>query len=102
MTAALDSSAARAVFLTTQEALANIARHARASNVHIDLNRADDSVILVVSDDGTGFDPQEALRTVGHGLANMRARAEDLGGSFDIQSGPGEGTTIRLSLPLSP
>ncbi len=97
----LDFTTSRAVFLTTQEALANVARHARASNVELTLEKAGETLHLRVSDDGKGFNPQQALQSVGHGLANMRARAEDLGGGFEIQSAPGEGTTIDLTLPLN-
>ncbi len=91
----------QAVFLTAQEALANIARHARATSVTVDLNRDADSIWLNVSDDGQGFDIQQKDQTVGHGLANMRARAEELGGSFTVESVIDQGTSIRLHLPLS-
>ena len=89
----------RAIFLTTQEALANIARHARAKKVNISLRCTPLRVNLSIQDDGRGFDSgNEALR-VGHGLANMQARAESLGGMFDLQSTPGAGTTVELDLP---
>jgi len=91
----------RAIFLTTQEALANIARHARAKKVDIFLQCSASEVILSVRDDGRGFDStNEALR-VGHGLANMQARAESLRGSFDLESTPGLGSIITLTLPLA-
>ena len=89
----------RAIFLTTQEALANIARHARAKKVNISLRCTPLRVNLSIQDDGRGFDSgNEALR-VGHGLANMQARAESLGGIFELQSTPGAGTTVELDLP---
>jgi signal transduction histidine kinase len=89
----------RAIFLTTQEALANIARHARAKRVNIALHYNAGRVLLKIQDDGRGFDTgNEALR-IGHGLANMQARAEGLGGVFDIRSKPDGGTTITLDLP---
>jgi signal transduction histidine kinase len=90
----------QAVFLTAQEALANIARHARATSVELELNRDAHSIWLNVSDDGQGFDIQQKDQTVGHGLANMRARAEELGGSFAVESVIEQGTSIRLRLPL--
>ena len=90
----------QAVFLTAQEALANIARHARATSVSVELNRDADSIWLNVSDDGQGFDIQLKDQTVGHGLANMRARAEELGGSFEVESVIEQGTSIRLRLPV--
>jgi len=90
----------QAIFLTAQEALANIARHARASRVGLDLSGDADSIWLRVADDGRGFDIRQKEQTVGHGLANMRARAEELGGSFKVDSELGKGTTIQLRLPL--
>ena len=96
----LPLSLGRAIFLTTQEALANIARHARAKKVEIALHCTADEVTLSVRDDGRGFEAaNEALR-VGHGLANMQARAESLRGSFDLESTPGHGSTVILTLPL--
>ncbi|MFZ1398600.1 MAG: GAF domain-containing sensor histidine kinase [Candidatus Promineifilaceae bacterium] len=91
---------ARSLFLTTQEALANIARHAHAEQVLINIETQDDNVILRVSDDGRGFDMASKSYSVGHGLSNMRARAEDLNGSFSIKSTPGKGTTVKLTFPL--
>lgn len=91
----------RAIFLTTQEALANIARHARATKVNIALHYNPLRVMLTVQDDGRGFDTtNEALR-LGHGLANMQARAESLAGQFDLRSKSGQGTTLVLDLPRS-
>jgi signal transduction histidine kinase len=96
-----------AIFLTTQEALANIARHARASHVVIRLKRTPAStsssatVNLVVEDNGVGFDFEVQETYAGHGLANMRTRAEELGGEFDVRASPGRGTAVRLTLPLS-
>ncbi len=96
----LPTSLARAIFLTTQEAMANVARHARASNVMLTLMRSDSSVTLSINDDGLGFDPYDDTRRVGHGLANMQARSEGLGGTFRVRSQPGQGTTITMRLPI--
>ena len=96
----LPPASARAVFLTTQESLANVARHARAENVTLTLVRSDSVVTLVINDDGQGFDPHDESRRVGHGLANMQERADGLGGLFKIRSAPGQGTTATLRLPL--
>jgi len=90
----------RAIFLTTQEALANVARHARAKGVDITLHCTDDRVILSVRDNGRGFDASNESLRVGHGLANMQARAESLHGTFNIQASPGRGTSVILDLPL--
>ena len=91
----------RAIFLTTQEALANVARHARAKHVNVALHRNPNRVVLIVQDDGRGFDTSNEALRVGHGLANMQARAESLGGLFDIQSATGSGTTVTLDFPRS-
>lgn len=93
---------ARAIFFTTQEALANVARHARAKEVEITLRRLDKAVMLRVQDDGRGFDMRLKSASVGHGLSNMRARAEELQGSFQLESAPGQGTAVTLTLPLYP
>jgi signal transduction histidine kinase len=60
-----------------------------------------DFIWLNVSDDGQGFDIKQKDLTVGHGLANMRTRAEELGGSFAVESVIEQGTSIRLRLPVS-
>lgn len=99
----LSTPAARAVFLTTQEALANIARHAKATQVEIRTVKVGNNMKLTVTDNGRGFEVDKKKKSsVGHGLSNMRARAEALKGSFHIDSAPGEGTKITLILPLNP
>ena len=92
---------ARAIFLTTQEALANIARHARASKVTIEVapHVNNQLITLTIMDDGRGFDTSQQNNMVGHGLSNMRARAESLNGSFGIYYVLGRGTKITMTLP---
>jgi signal transduction histidine kinase len=97
--ASLPTPIARAIFLTTQEALANIARHARATQVTVKAHQQEGCIRLVVADNGRGFDSATQNQTIGHGLSNMRARAEELQGTCSIWSTPGEGTRIELSLP---
>ena len=80
-----------------QEALANIRRHAAASTVHIALSRDDTSSTLTVTDDGRGFDPTAV--DAGYGLTGMRNRAVTFGGTCAVESAPGAGTTLRVSLP---
>ncbi|MCA9973470.1 MAG: GAF domain-containing sensor histidine kinase [Anaerolineales bacterium] len=101
MLVGLQAPLARALFLTTQEALANVARHARANQVHVRVQRTPSLIKLTIRDDGRGFDMRVQARTVGHGLSNMRARAEELQGSFAIDSAPGGGTKIVVSLPTA-
>lgn len=96
----LSSDISRALFFTTQEALANVARHARASNVTIRARRDEETIALQVEDNGVGFDVKNKTQTTGHGLANMRARSEELGGQFDVVSEVGGGTCLQFRLPL--
>jgi signal transduction histidine kinase len=63
------------------------------------LSCTDQEVTLTVRDDGRGFDPEAETVRIGHGLANMQARAEGLGGSFRIRATPAQGTAITLQLP---
>lgn len=98
--AAVPPSHGQALFLTAQEALANIARHARASHVDLTIERTSNRLQMQVVDDGLGFNASQQQQTVGHGLANMQARAEELGGQFTVESQPGEGTNLHISLPL--
>ena len=97
---ALPAAVARTIFLTTQEALANVARHARANEVTVEIWQEPEMIILCIEDDGVGFNVNEQTQSVGHGLANMRARAEELNGSFIIQSAPAKGTQICLRVPI--
>lgn len=97
--AALPTAVSRAIFLTTQEALANVARHARATQVIIEAQRIDNTIELSIVDNGRGFDTDKQDQTIGHGLSNMRARAEELQGVCSIESAPGQGTRIELIFP---
>jgi len=82
-----------------REALANVARHAEASAAEIELSDDGRAFRLEVIDDGRGFDTATAPRPGHHGLANMRERAERMGGVLEIASREGRGTRIILSLP---
>jgi two-component system NarL family sensor kinase len=81
-----------------QELLTNVARHAQASQVLVQLVRHPDALHLVVEDDGQGFDT--SLSRAGVGLRSVRARAEYLGGTLEVQSAPGQGTTVSFELKL--
>ena len=92
------------IFRTAQEALRNVADHANASHVTVNLESDDAAVVALIRDDGEGFDPAVAAarREEGHfGLALLVDRAADLGGRLTIDSTPGEGTAIRLEVPSS-
>jgi signal transduction histidine kinase len=90
------------LFRIAQEALRNAARHSRASKVKLSLQTTNGSVQLTVSDDGVGFDPARTnfRRSLGH--ASMRERAHLAGGSLAVESAPGRGTRVLVSLPLKP
>jgi len=90
---------AMSLFHICQEALANVAKHANASKVTIDLWTTADRVLLEVSDDGQGFEIGKTNKTVGHGLANMQTRVQNVGGDVDITSEPDEGTSILAWVP---
>ncbi len=85
---------------TVQEALRNVERHARASEVRILLDRTETEALLEVIDDGDGFDPD--LPTAGFGLTGMRARIETEGGRLQLDSRRGAGTALRAVLPSTP
>jgi len=85
----------------TQEALANIRKHARATAVQITLSYIDDVVVLDVQDNGVAFAGAAASPlSGGYGLQAMRERAEQCGGSVTLESEPGEGTTVVVSIPI--
>lgn len=89
-----------AIFRIFQESVANVARHARASRVDIELTRADGWVTLDVRDQGVGFEVRAAQDHGGLGLASMAERARLLGGTCTIESRPSGGTRILARLPL--
>ena len=93
-----------ALYRIAQEALTNIVRHAEATQVSVQLDEADGAVRLVIEDDGRGFDFEETRHRVRRehrlGLASMRERATLVGGTFEIESTPGEGTTVFVRVPL--
>ena len=84
-----------ALYRIAQEALTNVAKHAHASRVDVFLESRDGYVVLVVEDDGVGFDPEHSTtRERGIGLLGMRERAGLIGAQFELESGAGEGTSI--------
>ncbi len=93
-----------ALFRIVQEALTNVIKHAQAKRVHISLIYAGEEVRIRVKDDGKGFEARAARpgKRSTWGLRNMEERAAQLGGRFEINSRPGEGTTIEVSIPDLP
>ncbi|WP_198351829.1 sensor histidine kinase [Streptomyces typhae] len=86
-----------ALYRAAQEGLTNARRHARASRVTVSVRLAEHAARLVVSDDGCGFAPEEG--TAGFGLLGMRERVHLVGGSVRIDSGPGAGTRLTVTVP---
>jgi PAS domain S-box-containing protein len=91
---------ATAAYRITQEALTNVARHAQASHVNVLLANEGEDLLLAVQDDGQGFDANNLQEYEGLGLAGMRERAALAGGRLEIQSKAGQGTLVRLKVPL--
>jgi signal transduction histidine kinase len=89
------------VFLTCKEALTNTIKHAEAKTVGIRVEFAPGECRIAITDDGKGFQPGQT-RAGGTGLKNMRQRLEEIGGKLELQSRPGQGTTVRLVFPLAP
>jgi signal transduction histidine kinase len=116
----LDAELETTVYRIVQEALNNVSRHAEASNASITISERDGTLVAVVTDDGKGL-PEEKLRnngrgatpdprtqegdspvpSGGYGLPGMRERAELVGGELALESALGEGTTLRLNVPLA-
>jgi signal transduction histidine kinase len=90
-----------AVYKIVEEALTNVMRHASARSVTISLSQAGDTLTVVVSDDGEGFEPENRALTPGSGmgLLCMEERARLLDGAVQIESAPGQGTVVRAALP---
>ena len=98
-TVAMSDNAQITVYRLVQESLTNIAKYAKASRVNVALQRDGDRARIEVRDDGRGFDPQ-AVGGTAHGLMGMRYRVESQGGSMQVRSRPGAGTTIEAWLPV--
>ena len=93
---ALEADQQLVVYRVVQEALSNVARHARASTVRVDARRRAGHVVVQVADDGVGFDPGRT--PAGLGRTGMRERALLAGGRLAVRSAPGEGTVVELVL----
>ena len=88
------------LYRIAQEALNNVAKHAQATNVDVLLEKPDNHIVLIVEDNGIGFEPaRKANRDKGLGLVGMAERAAIIGGTVEIESAKGKGTTIFASVP---
>jgi two-component system sensor histidine kinase DevS len=87
------------LFHICQEALANIAKHAKAKQVNISIWSTEERVLMEIHDNGKGFEMNKMNASIGHGLANMQTRVSSVGGDVDISSVVGEGTTVLAWVP---
>lgn len=100
----LETKTEGTLFNIIQEAVNNALKHAKAAHIYVRLRREGRTLIAVVQDDGLGFDMQAVLRSYekrgSFGLLNIDERARLVGGSAEIQSAPGKGTTVTIIVPL--
>lgn len=94
----LPSAVETNLYRVVQEAMTNVVRHARATRVDLMLERRDDRVIVIIEDDGVGFDPSRLPRNDHLGLIGLRERAEALSGTMTVESSLGSGTTIVVEV----
>jgi signal transduction histidine kinase len=97
----LDGDRATAAFRIFQECLTNVIRHANAKSVRVTLCHEEENILMVVEDDGIGFSESDISNSRGSlGLLGMRERAQFCGGSVDISSSIGKGTTVTVRVPV--
>jgi signal transduction histidine kinase len=96
----LSRGAALALYRIAQEAMGNAVTHGVARHVDVRLARSNGLVALTVTDDGQGFNANRVGGVRGLGLINMRERARQLNGTFELTSEPGRGTTVRVTIPF--
>ncbi|MCF6379565.1 sensor histidine kinase [Nocardioides KLBMP 9356] len=98
-----DASAAAValVWRLAQEAVRNVARHARARRMSLTVRREEDHLVLEVVDDGVGFTPSERSDDAGFGLRAAESLVREHGGTMEVESTPGSGTIVRVEVPLS-
>jgi len=97
--APMPTQTAIALFRIVQEGVTNIIRHAGARSVTLRFTLERDACRITLSDDGCGFDAADPRFRWSHGITGMRQRVRALGGQFDLESAPGSGTTLRVSIP---
>jgi signal transduction histidine kinase len=97
--ASVGNDAALCLYRVAQEALNNVARHARAHTSSVVLRHVDDGLLLAIKDDGVGFDPEENRARGRLGLVSMRERLRLVNGTLDVESAPGQGTVIVAWVP---
>ena len=90
-----------ASFRLAQEAIDNTVKHARAKRIEVAIERDEESVHIVISDDGVGIDDLTAAHRLAQGLASMRHRVRALGGRLELRSPAGQGTRLAVTIPVS-
>jgi signal transduction histidine kinase len=95
----LEPQVEHAVLRVVQEAVGNAVRHGQPERIELRVAENGGQVMVVVRDDGRGFDPQRVAGRHGMGLELMRERVGELGGTFEVASAPEQGTTVRVLLP---
>ena len=98
---ALTPEQSNTFYLICKEGLANIAKHAHAKSVSVNFTEMQDRFVLMIIDDGIGFDTEKPRKNTSHGVTNMYTRTRSLGGDIDVSSIPGHGTTIIAWLPMN-
>jgi signal transduction histidine kinase len=88
------------LFRIFQESLTNVARHAHAKKVSVSLKRRGGEIVLSIEDDGHGFDKLEVTDKKTLGILGMEERSSMMGGKYQINSIPGEGTIVEVSVPF--
>jgi PAS domain S-box-containing protein len=91
-----------AIYRIVQEALSNVILHAQATRADVLLEKRNEQIIVIVEDNGIGFDPLATAKSGRLGLVGMRERADMLGGKLMVESQPGIGTTLFLEVPYGP
>jgi two-component system, NarL family, sensor kinase len=89
------------IYRMVQELLNNTAKHAKAKQVLVQLARQNGEISITVEDDGIGFDTGTLTKTTGAGWANIQLRVEYLKGNLDVQSSPGQGSSVHITIPVS-
>jgi PAS domain S-box-containing protein len=90
-----------ALFRIFQESLTNVVRHAAAKKVSVELKEVNKKLVMSIADNGKGFDPLKVTEKKTLGILGMKERSEMVGGTYEINSKPGEGTSVIVSVPVS-
>ncbi len=96
----MSSDVSLSIFRVAQESLHNIAKHAKARRVQVELLGTSTSVVLRVSDDGIGFDPEASKHRPGLGMISMKERIRSVGGTISFSSKPSMGTQLETTIPV--